>query len=203
MGRKQQEGTDIRTHDLSVRNRNTILSVLLVVVCMVALSYASVPLYNLFCRVTGFGGTTQISQALPTQALDREIIVRFDTNVAKNLQWTFTPEIREMKLKIGEKGIANFIATNNDATANAGTALFNVTPLKAGKYFSKIQCFCFGEQHLKPEETVNMPVLFYVDPAMDQDVAMDDVSVITLSYSFFKVDSPELEKAMDSFYESQ
>lgn len=199
--KEQQQAIAVR--DLSARNRRTALGVLFVVAAMIGLSYASVPLYNLFCRVTGFGGTTQVSQVLPTQILDREIIVRFDTNVARNLPWTFTPEIREMTLKVGEKGIANFIATNNGAEVNAGTALFNVTPLKAGKYFSKVQCFCFGEQHLNPGETVNMPVLFYVDPAMDEDVAMDDVSVITLSYSFFKVDSPELEKAMDAFYESQ
>jgi cytochrome c oxidase assembly protein subunit 11 len=190
-------------NDLSRKNRLMMIRVFVVVCVMLGLAYASVPLYNLFCRVTGFGGTTQISESLPTIILDREMTVRFDTNTARDLPWEFKSSQKEISLKIGEKGIANFTARNEATSPVAGTAVFNVTPLKAGKYFYKIQCFCFEEQILQPGQDVNMPVMFYVDPAIAEDEGMDDVSIITLSYSYFKSDSEDLEKAMQEFYDNQ
>lgn len=191
--------------DLAQKNARTISTVLLVVCAMVGLSFASVPLYSVFCRVTGWGGTTQVSASLPApdEIIDRDITVRFDGNTARDLPWNFRPEKISIKVKLGERGFANFIAVNRAQTPTAGTATFNVTPLKAGKYFHKIQCFCFDEQILQPNQKVNMPVLFYVDPKLHDDRNMDDVTTITLSYSFFKTDSDNLEQALEAFYEAE
>jgi cytochrome c oxidase assembly protein subunit 11 len=188
---------------LRQRNRKTARMVFLLVAGMAGLSFAAVPLYSLFCRITGFSGTTQVSEQLPDKVLEREVIIRFDANTAHNLPWDFKPEVPTTTLKIGAKGITNFIAVNRSKNPVSGTALYNVTPLKAGKYFHKIQCFCFGEQQLNPNEKVNMPVVFFVDPAINDDPLMDDVSTITLSYSFFKIDTPELDQAWEAFYNSQ
>lgn len=191
--------------DLAQKNARMLSTVLLVVCAMVGLSFASVPLYSVFCRVTGWGGTTQVSEVLPSpdEIIDRDITVRFDGNTARDLPWNFRPEKISIKVKLGERGFANFIAVNRAQTPTAGTATFNVTPLKAGKYFHKIQCFCFDEQILQPNQKVNMPVLFYVDPKLHDDRNMDDVTTITLSYSFFKTDSDGLEQALDAFYEAE
>lgn len=190
---------------LAQKNARTALVVSVVVCSMIGLSFASVPLYRVFCRVTGWSGTTQKSEALPNknEIIDRDITVRFDGNTARDLPWNFRPEKISIKVKLGERGFANFIAVNRSNMPIAGTATFNVTPLKAGKYFHKIQCFCFDEQILRPNEKVNMPVLFYVDPKMHKDRNMDDVKVITLSYSFFKADSKGLGEALDRFYEGE
>lgn len=189
--------------DLAKKNQKTAIRVMLVVCVMVGLSFASVPLYNIFCRVTGLSGTTQIAEAFPkeNEVLERTMTVRFDANTARDLPWNFRPEDISVTLKVGERGFSNFIAVNRSVEPVAGTATFNVTPLKAGKYFHKVQCFCFNEQILQPNQKVDMPVLFYIDPAISEDRNMDDVSVITLSYSFFKTDSEALEKALDEFYE--
>lgn len=191
--------------DLAQKNARMLSTVLLVVCAMVGLSFASVPLYSVFCRVTGWGGTTQVSVTLPStdEIIDRDITVRFDGNTARDLPWNFRPEKISIKVKLGERGFANFIAVNRTQIPTAGTATFNVTPLKAGKYFHKIQCFCFDEQILQPNQKVNMPVLFYVDPKLHDDRNMDDVTTITLSYSFFKADSDGLEQALDAFYEAE
>lgn len=189
--------------DLSRKNKRLIFSVFCIVFAMVGLAYASVPLYRVFCQVTGFGGTTQISRGLPENILAREMTVRFDTNVARDLPWNFKAEQKEVKLHVGARGFASFIAENKIDAPVSGTAVFNVTPLKAGKYFQKIECFCFGEQILNAREQVHMPVVFYIDPAINDDVAMQDVSVITLSYSFLKSDSQALEDATQKFYEEQ
>jgi cytochrome c oxidase assembly protein subunit 11 len=154
------------------------------VVFMVGLSYASVPLYNMFCRVTGYGGTTQRAEAASETVIDREIVVRFDANVA-GLPWSFHPEIPELRLKLGEMGQISYLARNRSSMPNAGTATFNVTPAAAGAYFNKIECFCFTSQALKADEQVKMPVQFFVDPAMDEDKNLDAVRTITLSYTFF------------------
>ncbi|MGH1404640.1 MAG: cytochrome c oxidase assembly protein [Alphaproteobacteria bacterium] len=189
--------------DIARKNKKLALIVFGVVGGMVGLSFASVPLYNIFCRVTGWSGTTQIAEAFPSaqEVIDRDITVRFDANTARDLPWSFRPEELSMTLKLGERGFANYIAVNRSRMPVAGTATFNVTPLKAGKYFQKVQCFCFNEQILNPAQKVNMPVLFYVDPKMHEDRNMDDVKVITLSYSFFKTDSEALDQALDDFYE--
>lgn len=188
--------------DLQSKNIRTLRMVMLVVLGMVVLAYASVPLYSMFCRVTGFGGTTQVSADLPDKILDRVITVRFDTNISSSLPWEFKPELLHTDVRVGEKGLMNFIAHNQSKETLTGTALFNVTPLKAGKYFNKIQCFCFGEQILKPGQIVNMPVVYFIDPKIADDPLMDDVTTITLSYSFYKIDTPELDKAWEEFYNS-
>ena len=188
--------------DLHDKNTKTLLIVFGVVFLMVGLAFASVPLYNLFCRVTGFGGTTQTSTSLPDTILERQITVKFNTDVNRKLPWDFESETPEVTLNVGQDALINFVAQNNGDKAVAGTAIYNVTPLKAGKYFHKTQCFCFDYQVLKPNEKMNFPVVFYVDPAMDDDPNMEDVTTITLSYSFFQADSSELDAAMETLYNS-
>ncbi|MCC7305861.1 MAG: cytochrome c oxidase assembly protein [Alphaproteobacteria bacterium] len=189
------------THDDLVRkNARTGLTVLAVIVGMVALSFASVPLYKLFCKVTGFGGTTRTAIALPEKILDRTVTVKFNTSTGRNMPWEFRPEQREVTIRLGQKGLTSFYARNPGAKATAGTALFNVTPDKAGKYFNKMQCFCFDRQVLEPGQSADFPVVFFVDPAMAEDPDMQDVDVITLSYTFFESDSKDLEAAMEGFY---
>lgn len=201
---EQDKQTD-QAQELAQKNARMALSVFVVVALMVGMSFASVPLYNLFCRVTGWGGTTQIAATLPPedQIVEREITVRFDTNIAPDMPLEFVPEQREVKVKIGARGFINFIATNTDSENVTGTALFNVTPLKAGKYFHKVQCFCFDEQTFAGGQSVNMPVMFYVDPKLHEDDYMNDVSTITLSYTFYKSESKTLDAAMEAFYEGE
>ncbi|WP_353857536.1 cytochrome c oxidase assembly protein [Azospirillum formosense] len=153
---------------------------------MVGLAYASVPLYALFCQVTGFGGTTQRADAAPARQVDRVIKVRFNADVNQSLPWRFKPEQKELTVKLGEMGLAAYQAANRTDRATVGTALYNVTPDKVGKYFNKIECFCFTEQVLEPGQSVDMPVAFFVDPALADDPAMEDVTTITLSYTFFR-----------------
>ena len=204
MSEKQSQNIQNSQEDLARKNKRTASIVMLVVCAMVGLAFASAPLYNLFCRVTGWSGTTQIAEALPAEdeIIDREMIIRFDANTARDLPWDFRPEIKTTTVRLGERGLANFIAMNRAEVPVGGTALFNVTPLKAGKYFHKVQCFCFDEQVLNPNEEVDMPVLFYVDPKLHEDRNMEDVKVITLSYSFFKAESESLDQALEEFYEA-
>lgn len=187
---------------LKEKNRRIGLTIMAVVVGMVALSYASVPLYNLFCRMTGFGGTTRTAEEAPPESaiLDRTVVIKFAANTARGMPWRFRPEMRQETVKLGKKSLTSFRAENPTDQSITGTALYNVSPPKAGKYFHKIQCFCFGEQVLPPGKSVSMPVVFYVDPAMADDRDMDDVSHITLSYTFFKTGSSDLDRAMEDFY---
>ena len=195
--------TSPNDQDLIRKNARMGRIVLGVVVGMVGLSFASVPLYSLFCNVTGFGGTTQTAKILPDTILDRQITIKFNADTAPNMPWIFQPEMREVILKIGQRGFTTFMAKNKNNTDVTGTAIYNVTPLKAGKYFHKIQCFCFDEQTLKPHEQVSMPVVFFVDPSIETDPNMDDVKVITLSYTFFRGESKELEDAVEEFYNDE
>ncbi|MBT6801941.1 MAG: cytochrome c oxidase assembly protein, partial [Rhodospirillales bacterium] len=156
--------------------------------------YASVPLYQWFCQATGFGGTTQVASATPNKILDREITVRFNSDVNSKLPWRFQPEQLSMKLKLGEERLAFYSATNQSDESITGTATFNVTPAKAGIYFNKIDCFCFTEQTLQPGQTVDMPVAFYVDPEIVNDRKLDDVSDIALSYTFFRAPNKDAKK---------
>jgi cytochrome c oxidase assembly protein subunit 11 len=162
-----------------------------VVVGMVGLTYASVPLYRLFCQVTGFGGTTQRSEAAPGVALDQTVRVRFDANTSSGLDWSFHPVEEAMTVKLGEQMLGFYRATNRSDRPLSGTAVFNVTPVQAGAYFNKIQCFCFTEQLLEPGQTIDMPVSFFVDPAMLDDADAAGISEITLSYTFYPVDKPK------------
>jgi cytochrome c oxidase assembly protein subunit 11 len=167
------------------RNRRTLLSLVMIAVGMGCMAYASVPLYRLFCQVTGFGGTTQRAERAPGTVADRVITVRFDANVA-DLPWRFEPVQREVAAKVGEPQLIHYRAHNAGGRPLTGQATFNVTPDKAGQYFDKIQCFCFTEQTLKGGEAVDMPVQFFIDPAILGDRNLDDVSTITLSYTFFR-----------------
>ena len=187
--------------DISARNRKTGLIVLFIVMIMTGMAFASVPLYNLFCRVTGFGGTTQVANIVPDVILDRVITIHFNSDVNQHLPWKFSPEQRKMKINVGQEGLINYYAENTSQAPVAGTAVYNVTPPKAGKYFTKTQCFCFNEQILQPGERMNMPVLFFVDPSIADDPYMNDVHNITLSYTFFQTESAELDKALEEYYE--
>jgi cytochrome c oxidase assembly protein subunit 11 len=155
---------------------------------MLALTAAAVPLYRLFCQVTGYGGTTQRAEAAPGGQLDRTIRVRFNADVAPDLPWSFAPEQHQIEVRIGEQNLAFYRARNRSEHPIVGQATYNVTPFKAGPYFSKIACFCFEEQILQPGEEVDMPVSFYVDPAILSDPNTRDVHTITLSYTFFLVE---------------
>ena len=186
--------------ELKRKNLKVLVTVLTAVFIMVGVSFASVPLYNLFCRVTGFGGTTQVAQDLPDHVLDRTVTVKLNSDTASNLPWQFEPDMREIDLQIGQKGFVSFHAENKTDVPITGTALYNVVPTKAGKYFHKVQCFCFGEQLLEPKQRVAMPVMFYVSPDIADDPNMDDVKTITLSYTFFKAESEALDQALEAFY---
>jgi cytochrome c oxidase assembly protein subunit 11 len=154
------------------------------------MAYASVPLYDLFCRVTGYGGTTQRAETGSSNAIDRDVVIRFDANVS-GLAWDFRPENPDIRLKVGETVIVNYIAENRSDQRTAGSATFNVAPAAAGAYFNKIQCFCFTKQVLQPGEKILMPVQFFIDPAMDGDNDLRAVKTITLSYTFYPIAEAE------------
>ena len=157
---------------------------------MVGVGYASVPLYRLFCQVTGFAGTTQkaVGQSAPGAVAGETMSVRFDANHAADLPWTFKPETTREVVTVGAQDIVFYEAQNLSDKPVVGTATFNVTPSQAGKYFTKIQCFCFTEQTLQPGQKVRMPVIFYVDPAILKDPDAKKIEEITLSYPFYPVD---------------
>jgi cytochrome c oxidase assembly protein subunit 11 len=184
------------------RNIRTGFVILSVVLGMAALSYAAVPFYRIFCQVTGFGGTTQVAQAAPAKdkILDRIITVKFVANTARNMPWRFAPQQREIDVKLGQKVKISFNAENLSDRTITGTAVHNVTPLKAGVYFEKIECFCFTEQVLKPHEKAILPVVFFIDPALNKDPALDDVTTITLSYTFFDAAGSLLDKSAEDSY---
>lgn len=168
------------------RHAAVVLPLVLLVAAMTGLSFAAVPLYRLFCQVTGYGGTTQRAASAPVEASDKTITVRFDANVSSELGWDFRPEQREITLKIGENSLAFYRATNATGAPLTGTATFNVTPEIAGGYFNKIECFCFAEQKLAPGQSAEFPVSFFVDPAILSDPDARHIGEITLSYTFFK-----------------
>ena len=163
------------------------------VVVMGSLSLAAVPLYDWFCRVTGYGGATGVASqgGASGEVLERTVKVRFDANVERGFAWDFKPEVREMEIRIGETGLAFYRAHNPTDRPIAGTASYNVAPFSAGGYFTKIDCFCFEMQVLQPGESVMMPVTFYVDPEIVDDIEGKHVHTITLSYTFHQTDLPE------------
>ena len=152
---------------------------------MVGMAYAAVPFYDWFCRVTGFGGTHAGRDRGAARSVERTITVRFDANVAGGLPWRFEPEQNSIEVRIGEVVTVNYVATNLAARETLGQAAYNVAPLTTGTYFQKINCFCFTEQRLEPGEKREMPVVFYVDPALAEDAELDDLNTITLSYTFY------------------
>ena len=166
--------------------RRTLLLSLGLVAGMLGVVAASVPLYRLFCQVTGYGGTPRIVASDTAEANDGRMTVRFDSNVMPDMPWRFQPETTRMTVQLGETSLAVFSAENDSDEAIVGTAVFNVTPLKAARYVDKIQCFCFTQQRLGPHEKAELPVSFYVDPAILKDHDTFDVRTITLSYTFYK-----------------
>ena len=182
----------VRTFRAMPPTTRTATLLALLVAAMVALGYASSPLYRMFCQATGFAGTTQRASAdvaLPSEVVGKVVSVRFDGNVSPKLKWRFGPEQQTERVAIGAREMAFFNATNLTDHRITGTAAFNVTPEQVGKYFTKIQCFCFTQQTLEPHATARMPVVFYVDPKFLDDPDTKDISEITLSYTFFPVDS--------------
>lgn len=171
-----------------MRNRNTVfaLNLTLIVVGMLGLAFASVPLYRLFCDITGYGGTTRAAQIAPG-ARGRSLTVTFNADIDPALPWRFKPSQNSLTLAIGEERLAHYVAENLSDAPVTGRAVYNVTPFAAGRYFNKIECFCFIEQTLEPNQRVDMPVLFYIDPAIENDPELASLSTITLSYTFFPV----------------
>ncbi|NIZ61452.1 cytochrome c oxidase assembly protein [Sedimentitalea sp. CY04] len=169
-----------------------------VVVVMGALAWASVPFYDWFCRVTGFGGVTGVALTDSDTVLEETITVRFDGSKERDMPWEFKPVVREMEIKIGETGLAFYEAYNPTDRPIAGQASYNVTPYSAGAFFEKIACFCFEEQVLEPGERVQMPVTFFVDPEIVDDRDGKFVHTITLSYTFYEIDLPEGYAALES-----
>jgi len=178
------------------RNNVVVVACLAVVAGMVGMSYAAVPLYYAFCRATGYGGTPARADAAPGAVGDRLMTVRFDTNIDPKLPWLFEPEQRSVRVKIGEDRLVFFRAKNQSDRAIVGHASFNVEPENAARYFNKIQCFCFTEQKLEPGESVDMPVTFFVSPTLLNDRREDNLTEITLSYTFYP--SPDQTAAVSA-----
>lgn len=177
-------------------NTRTLAGLVGVIFFMGAMAWASIPLYNWFCRVTGYGGTPGTETAAPGEILDQTIKVRFDASRDRGFPWEFRPLVREMELRIGETGLAFYEAYNPTDRPVAGQAAYNVTPFDAGGFFNKIDCFCFTEQVLQPGERVEMPVTFYVDPGIVSDRDAKFVHTITLSYTFYEIDLPREQAAL-------
>jgi len=177
------------------KNGRTATIMALAAAAMLALAFASVPLYRVFCQVTGYGGTTRRTSVAPAPeaVLDRSLTVEFDANVGPGITWRFEPAQRQQQLKIGEQGLAFYRASNLSNTPQVGMAVFNVTPHKAGSYFNKIQCFCFTAQRLDPGQTVEMPVAYFIDPAIVDDPDLKKLTTITLSYTFYPAGKAPIE----------
>ena len=179
-------------------NRRTVISLLSIVLVMGALAWASVPFYNWFCRVTGFGGVTSVAESGSDVILDQTIKVRFEASKERGMPWEFKPVQREMEIRIGETGLAFYEAYNPTDRVIAGSASYNVAPYSTGSYFSKIDCFCFELQVLQPGERVMMPVSFYVDPEIVEDREAKYVKSITLSYTFYETELPQDELSLSN-----
>lgn len=184
--------------NLSRRNRRTAITALTVVAGMVGMSFAFVPLYTLICQVTGLAGIPQVADQSTGEISTEDITVRFDANVDRSLPWSFAPQERSVTIKLGAEHVTSYQSSNLADVPVKGISTFNVTPIKAAQYFTKIECFCFIEQTLEPGQTVDMPVTFYVDPAILEDDLARDVKTITLSYTFYRTldDVPEEEPDM-------
>lgn len=193
---------DMHSQRRQPSNLRVVYLCLFMVAGMTGMAYAAVPLYDLFCRVTGYGGTTQRAEnSYGIQIVDRDIKVRFDANVAPGLSWKFAPETRSVELKLGEQRMVNYYIENDSDRVLTGTATFNVTPQSAGALFNKIECFCFTDTRVEPGERLEMPVVFFVDPALLDEKETRDVQTITLSYTFFP--TPQGEEAAELETESE
>jgi cytochrome c oxidase assembly protein subunit 11 len=170
-------------------NKKTMYILTGVGIAMLGLGFASDPLYDTFCRVTGYGGTTQQAEENFSEVIDRKVTVKFDSNVASGLPWVFKADQRSMDIQLGQSGLAYYTVKNEGTKPIVGVANFNVTPIKAGPFFVKTDCFCFEEQTIQPGQELPLPVLFFVDSQMDEDERYDDIKEITLSYTFFESDA--------------
>jgi cytochrome c oxidase assembly protein subunit 11 len=180
-------------------NRKVGLILFSVILFMVALTAVSVPLYRIFCQKTGYAGTVQIGGKAPDKISKREINILFDARVDPSLPWEFKPETRKMTVHVGQQALVSFIGSNLSAAETTGTAIYNVTPDKIGEFFHKTQCFCFNKQTLGAGKTAHFPVVFYVDPSILDDPTMDDVTDVTLSYTFYPAESKKLDKAIENY----
>ena len=187
--------------NLQYRNRRLALISFATAAGMVGASYAAVPLYEIFCQVTGYGGTTQVAESAPGEVLNRKMTIRFNADVGKAMPWRFVPAQDRVDLKVGEQGLAFYRAKNISGRTMTGTATFNVTPAKAGQYFNKVECFCFTEQELKAGAEIDMPVTFFIDPDIAKDPNLNDVTTITLSYTFFETE-PDPDRTVRTVTES-
>ena len=182
-------------NNLKAQNKKVIFIITFIGMLMLSLSYAAVPLYDIFCRVTGFGGTTQIASSAPGSIGHPNINIRFESNITDSLNWDFYSKTKTVKIPMGEEKTIYYFAKNLSDEPIVGTATFNVTPAKAGQYFMKIDCFCFVEQLLNPGESMNMPVTFFIDPDLYKDENVQEVNEITLSYTFMKsMDQSKVEE---------
>ena len=182
-------------NNLKAQNKKVIFIITFIGMLMLSLSYAAVPLYDIFCRVTGFGGTTQIASSAPGSSGHPNISIRFESNITDSLNWDFYSKTKTVKIPMGEEKTIYYFAKNLSDEPIVGTATFNVTPAKAGQYFMKIDCFCFVEQLLNPGESMNMPVTFFIDPDLYKDENVQEVNEITLSYTFMKsMDQSKVEE---------
>lgn len=186
--------------DTRQKNKRVLLLTLAAASGMAALAFASAPLYSALCKVTGWGGTPQQAVQNLSPVHDREMTVQFNADTDPRLPWAFRPDLRQVKVKVGADALISYSAENNSGAPVTGTAVYNVTPLQAGKYFNKTQCFCFGEQTLQPGQKVHMPVAFFIDPKIMEDRELKDLKTITLSYTFYRQGSAALEKAVENFY---
>jgi len=193
-----RQGSTEQSRTVAKRHRTVAATCAFVVLSMVGLSFAAVPLYRLYCQVTGYAGTTQKADKPSNVVLDRTITLHFDANVAPDLAWRFEPVQRTMDVKIGENALAFYRATNLSDEPLTGTAVFNVTPEAAGIHFNKIECFCFTEQTLEPGQSADMPVSFFVDPAIVDDEDASYLSELTLSYTFYRTDAPTQNTGQNS-----
>ncbi len=186
--------------DGSHRNQRTSHMLALTAVAMLALGFASKPLYDTFCKITGYGGTTRTAETNTSEILDRVVTVAFDANVSGGLPWDFKPDVRSVDVNVGRSNLAYYTVTNTSNRPVTGTATFNVTPIKAAPFFIKTECFCFTEQTLKAGETMSFPVLFHIDSQIAEYKRMDDVKQVTLSYTFFETEpsSADVQSAAQS-----
>lgn len=191
-GREDPVETDARATERRRSGSHRVVAVCCAafVMAMVGAAYAAVPLYQMFCQVTGFGGATRVAGAAPAVPLERTVEVRFDANTAPGLDWSFEPEVRSVTVRVGETKLAYYRAHNRGSEPVTAAATYNVTPAQSGYHFAKMQCFCFTDQTLQPGETLEMPVVFFVDPAFAEDPEMNGVKTITLSYTFFPKAAP-------------
>lgn len=180
--------------DKKYSNLQTSLSLVFLILSMSFLTFASSPIYNLFCKATGYGGTTQVASNASSYLGTKKLTIKFDANTDKKLPWIFIPKQKEISVISGENILVFYYAENLSKDNIIGTAIYNITPYKAGKYFKKIHCFCFEEQQIKANEKVLMPVTFFIDPAIDKDPALSNVNTITLSYSFYFIRLSNQEK---------